>query len=191
MYRWNLDNIKEKQKYVQDRLKNDSLDDNERKKLELTLLSYYGIISNSGGIHITQIANLDILRSKGKGFSLIHNTKYKQIKEKHSIKEFAISDDYLSFLILICNNLSNKYIEMGNLDKVDIAEKEIVDISRKFYESFDEEMSDIATRALSPEKSFVNFSDTFNPAYEGAFGITFHDYLFNESYFTVKKSSTL
>ncbi len=190
---WDINNIKTQQKYIKERLSNCS-NQKEKEKLQLTLVSYSALLDNSGTIIYTQIPNV---------MDKITNNQYSIKKEKEMSElekclfygdEAYIDDNYLSFLIQLCDNVSSTNIadiEEYSFETVNVSYESIINMSLKFYTQLgDKEIYDNAMKILGDE-SALNFSKVSRKGMSDCSGLTFNDYIFDKSYCNVTKQNNI
>jgi transcriptional regulator with XRE-family HTH domain len=190
---WNINNIKTQQKYITERLSN-CLNQKEKEKLQLTLVSYSALLDNSGTLIHTQLPNV---------MDKITNNQYSNKKEKEMVElekclfygdETYIDDNYLSLLIQLCNNVSSTNIadiEEYSFKTVNVSYESMINMSLKFYAQLgDKEIYDNAMKILGDE-SALNFSKVSRKGMSDCSGLTFNDYIFDKSYCNVTKQNNI
>ncbi len=210
---WNIKEIKDQKIYVVEKLKN-CINPQEQEKLELTLANYLTMLDNSGTIRYTKIPNIidNFINNK---LSLKRNQKINKLSALQTAYG-ELNDDYVSFLLELCNNIiqtDNEYgINLKNIDEKDIATgtsndnkcipmeynhqynptlEELKQASKSFYQILgDEELTDKATKVMKDDSCF-NISDTFRNGYERVGGIAFFDRIFDKTYIDIRKSNDL
>lgn len=190
-YKWNLKEIRKRKRYVLERFKNTN-DIKEKEALSLTFMNYMNMLENSGTIRYTYFYNAINILSHVK---IVLKTNSKKIGvNENSIFEnkHLFSEDYLVFLINLSNIVSQgfKMEDVKNFEtlKLDISNKDIIDISKRFYSKIgDKEIYEKAMKTLN-DSSSINFSQAYSKDYEDAGGIMFTDFIFDKAYITVKDS---
>lgn len=190
---WKIEEIKQKQEYVRERL-NHCTDPKEKEKLELSLITYNELLSNSGTLRYTRIPNLLDKLTKD-NFS---NKKEKDLArlevELFFGDEAYISDEYLNFLLQLCDRVSER--EVPELDEalfvpMVVTKESLIELSKKFYASLqDEEILELASKVLNDESS-MNFSHTARRGRSDCKGLTLNDYIFDKSYINVTSQNNI
>lgn len=190
---WKIEEIKQKQKYVKERLSNCS-DPKEKEKLGLSLIAYSALLDNSGTLKYTRLPNL---------FDKLTNNNFSNRKEEYLAKlevelmfgnEAYLSDDYLVFLLQLCNNVSKK--EMPELEEnlftsMQVSKESLIEWSKNFYSSLqDEEILELSNKLLNDESS-LNFSNVARRGIDDCSGLTFNDYIFDKSYVNVTRHNNI
>ena len=181
---WNIKKLKKKMKYVLNRLENIK-DPKEIEKLKLTLISYYTMLDNSGTFVNTKLPNI---------LDKVTNNKYSNIKdEKLATTEIELfsnnkgymDNDYLQFLIKLCDNISLDHslnYDVPVFETFNISKEEVVNVSKNFYYSLgDKDIYQNALKILNDENS-LNFSKISRIGFEDYKGVTLNDYIFDKSY---------
>lgn len=187
---WNISEIKKKQKYVLDRLKN-NVSNEEKEKLELSLISFISLLNNSGTLY-TKFYNLMDRLTKDK-FSLQRNSPYVEIERNLVCDQIPNFDNnYLQFLLNLTTNTALDIDE----EKIDflllnMSNDDLIRISSSFYSQLgDREIIQSALKVLS-DPSAINITTTIRDGYQDFGGITFNDFIFNKSYCTMTKNFTI
>lgn len=189
---WNINNIREKKKYVEQRLKTCS-DSVEKEKLELSLLAYYYLISNSGTIRYTKFYNF-MDKISGNKFSLVRENKYAKMENRIVFGEMPILDsNYINFLIQLLLNITNQKslesLSETKLEKLIIPSESLKEISKSFYRQFgDNEICTNAMKLLDDDDA-LNFTSNIRRGYTDFGGITVYDYIFKKAYCNVAQQS--
>ena len=193
---WSISEINDKRKEVIKRIRTCNNPD-EKEKLELSLASYISLLDNSGTIRYTKFYNFMDSITKG-NFTLLRPSS-KLIARGNDIlqeKQDYMDESYLEFLLQIAKNVSNSNVTVENsediaLDKLELPDEKLIEISKLFYAGFgDEEIFKYAKKILD-DPSAINFSDIYVSAYENAGGITFPDFAYGKAYCTTKRGKTL
>lgn len=190
---WDINSLKEKQKYVTERLKNCN-DVRERELLQLSLVSYSALLNNSGTFVHTQIPNI------------IDKLTQNQFKSKKEIEigkleyelffgnEPYIDEQYLTFLLQLCNNVaSTDFVDIEGLsfEPIEVTYDNLINMSKSFYYQLgDSEIYDMAMKILNDDTS-LNFSTTPRRSMADCSGLTFNDYIFDKSYCKVTKKNNV
>lgn len=189
-YIWNIKEIKEKLKYVKERLKKET-DTKEREILMHSLLTYINLL------HTTDIKKLKFTNLMNKlthgRFSLIRDKKYKEISDiVFDFKDYVYDDD---LLINLSQNIKNNSFQTKEepLATLKLSPQELIEISKGFYKWLgDKEIYDYASEMLD-NKSHLQFKDL--KYQENGFGIasgmTYYDPLFEEAYIGITQEFTL
>lgn len=189
-YTWNVKEIREKLKYVSQRLKKET-DLRQKEILMHSLLTYINIL------HTTDIKNLKFTSLMDKltlgKFSLIRDKKYKEISDiVFGFKAYVYDDDLLIDLSQNIKNSSFQHKEEA-LATLKLSPQELIEISKGFYKWLgDKEIYDYASEMLD-NKSHLQFK---NLEYQKndfgiASGMTYYDPLFEESYIGITQEFTL
>lgn len=190
---WDISSLKEKQKYVSERLKNCS-SAKEKELLQLSLVSYSALLNNSGTLMHTQIPNLidKITQNQFKSKKDIEMGRLEQ--ELFCGDEPYLDEQYLSFLLQLCNNVaSTDLVEIDGLsfDTMDITYENLINMSKNFYYQLgDNEIYTIAMKVLDDDTA-LNFSTIPRTNMVDCSGLTFNDYIFDKSYCTVTKKNNI
>ncbi len=189
-YKWNLSEIRTKQRYLLERLKN-CKDPKEKELIELSLVSNVSILSNSGSILNTRFYNfLDSLTNEK--FSLVKHSKYIEMERKILFHNDSFLDnDYLQFLLNLANNISNDIEEQVPLIKITIRDEDIVKLSKKFYEKLNNPIIEQLAMKILSDPTAINITNITRDGFEDFGGITYNDYVFDKSYINVQRSNTL
>lgn len=190
---WNIKDINAKKNYVSERLKNCS-DPKEKEVLQLSLLSYLALLDNSGTIRYTGFYNAMDKLTQNK-FSEKREHESVQMEQDLFFKDGAfISDDYLQFLLNICNNIvETPYVDFDEscISTLNTDYESILNMSHNFYmELGDSEILEKAEKLLTDESS-INISKMARRGMVDCSGLTFNDYLFSKSYINLTKQNNL
>lgn len=192
-YKWNIKEIKKKQRYVINKLKNCN-DQDERAKLLASLCTYVTLLNNQ-----INIRRFNLTKFFDKNFF----NKYRLYKGEKQFKEtdtfmnvetHFIDKNYLSFLLNLVQNIySGNYAnENIEFDTMYLSFEQMKEISLNFYKYLgDEKLFRLAEEILSKENiiQFQNYvSKNIGTIYGG---ITYYDALFNESYIALTKNNSL
>lgn len=187
---WNLSEIKKKQKYVLDRLKN-NISNEEKEKLELSLISFISILNNSGTLY-TKFYNIMDKITKDK-FSLQRSSPYIEIERNLVCEQIPNFDNnYLQFLLNLTTNVALGIgEEQIDFLPLNISNDDLIRISSNFYSQLgDQEIIKNASKVLS-DSDAINITTTTRDGYQDFGGITFNDFIFNKSYCTMSKNSNI
>lgn len=187
---WNISEIKEKQKYVLQRLKTD-VSKEEKEKLELSLITFISLLNNSGTLY-TKFYNLMDKITKDK-FSLQRNAPYIEIERKLVYDQIpSFDNEYLQFLLALTTNIATIASEEQMLfSPLNLSEEDLIKISSSFYSQLgDQEIAQCASRVLS-DPTALNITTTTRNGFQEFGGITYNDYLFDKSYCTMTKNSNI
>ena len=183
-YKWNLSEIRTKQRYLLERLKN-CKDPKEKELIELSLVSNVSILSNSGSILNTRCYNFLDSLTNGK-FSLIKHSKYIEMERKILFHNDSFLDnDYLQFLLNLANNISNDIEEQVPLTKITIRDEDIVKLSKKFYEKLNNPIIEQLAMKILSDPTAINITNITRDGFEDFGGITYNDYVFDKSYINI------
>lgn len=189
-YTWNVKEIREKLKYVSQRLKKET-DLKQKEILMHCLLTYINLL------HTTDIKKLKFTNLMNKlthgRFSLIRDKKYKEISDiVFDFKDYVYDDD---LLINLSQNIKNNSFQTKEepLATLKLSPQELIEISKGFYKWLgDKEIYDYASEMLD-NKSHLQFKDL--KYQENGFGIasgmTYYDPLFEEAYIGITQEFTL
>ena len=190
---WNLKDINSKKDYVVERLKCCS-NPQEKEVLTLTMLSYLAMLDNSGSLRYTGLYNTMDRLTQNK-FSDKREQENAQLEQDIFFKNGAvIDDDYLQFLLNICNNIEETpYVDFDETTILSFATnyKDILNMSHNFYRDLgDKEILENAEKILNDESS-VNISKIPRRGMSDCSGLTFNDYLCGKSYINLTKKNNL
>ena len=190
---WNIKDINSKKSYVTERLKNCS-DPKEREILQLSLISYLALLDNSGTLRYTGLYNAMDKITQNK-FSEKREHENAQLEQDLFFKDGAvISDEYLQFLLDICNNIAETpTIEFDDrsITSFDTNYESILNMSHNFYKDLeDSEILEKAEKLLTDESS-INISKIARRGMVDCNGLTFNDYLLGKSYINITKQKNL
>ena len=190
---WNLKDINLKKDYVVERLKHCS-NPQEKEVLALTMLSYLAMLDNSGSLRYTRFYNTMDRLTQNK-FSDKREQENAQLEQDIFFKNGAvIDDDYLQFLLNICNNIAETpYVEFDETTILpfDTNYKDILKMSHNFYRNLgDQEILEKAEKLLNDESS-VNISKIPRRGMSDCSGLTFNDYLCGKSYINLTRKNNL
>ena len=189
-YTWNIKEIREKLKYVTQRLKKET-DLKQKEILMHSLLTYINLL------HANDIKNLRFTKfmdkiTRGK-FSLSRDNKYRKISDiVFDFKDYVYDDE---LLINLCKNIkaNSSQRKEVSLTTLKLSPQELIEISRDFYKWLgDKEIYDYASEMLD-DKSHLQFK---NLKYQEndfgmASGMTYYDPLFEEAYVGILQEFTL
>ena len=190
---WNIKDINSKKSYVTERLKNCS-DPKEREILQLSLISYLALLDNSGTLRYTGLYNAMDKITQNK-FSEKREHENAQLEQDLFFKDGAvISDEYLQFLLNICNNIAETQtidFDDRSITSFDTNYESILNMSHNFYRDLgDQEILEKAEKLLTDESS-INISKIARRGMVDCSGLTFNDYLFGKSYINLTKQNNL
>lgn len=190
---WNIKDINSKKSYVTERLKNCS-DSKEREILQLSLISYLALLDNSGTLRYTGLYNAMDKITQNK-FSEKREHENAQLEQDLFFKDGAvISDEYLQFLLNICNNIAETPtidFDDRSITPFDTNYESILNMSHNFYSDLgDQEILEKAEKLLTDESS-INISKIARRGMVDCSGLTFNDYLFGKSYINLTKQNNL
>lgn len=190
---WDINSLKEKQKYVKERLKN-CTDNRERELLQLSLVSYSALLNNSGTFVHTQIPNI---------IDKLTQNQFKSKKEieigklEHELffgNEPYFDEQYLTFLLQLCNNVaSTDFVDIEGLsfEPMEVTYENLINMSKSFYYQLgDSEIYEMAMKVLNDDTA-LNFSAIPRRSMADCSGLTFNDYIFDKSYCTVTKKNNV
>lgn len=187
---FNISEIKEKQKYVLQRLKT-NISSEEREKLELSLISYISLLNNSGTLY-TKFYNIMDKITKER-FSLQRNAPYIEIERKLVYDQIpSFDNDYLQFLLTLTTNLSEKNVEEQiEFSPLFLSNEDLIKISKGFYSQLgDQEIAYCASKVLD-DPTALNVTTTKRDGYQEFGGITYNDYIFDKSYCTMTRNNNI
>ena len=190
---WNIKDINQKKNYVIERLKN-CKDPKEKEKLELSLITYESLLNNSGTLRYTGLYN---------AMDRLTQNKYSEMKNQ-SIAEMEIglffkdtplmSDEYLQFLLDICNNIAETPYADFNEEDMSTFETDyesIVNMSHSFYNELgDQEILSNAEKLFNDESS-INDSKMSRIGMADCSGLTFDDYYFGKAYVNITRKNNI
>lgn len=193
---WNIEEIKNKKRKIIHKLK-ECYDKKEREKLEFTLATYISMLDNSGTIRYTKFYNLMDKITKNT-FTLVKPSTKLIIKGESAVSKNKdyMDIDYLSFLLELCNNVSNTKKVIDDFSeitgsKISFTNEDLIKISKLFYFNLgDKEIYEYAKKILD-DKTALNFTGEFASYYKNACGITFFDYIYNKAYCTTMRNEVL
>ncbi len=188
---WNIKEINLKKDYVTERLKNcDDL--KEKEKLNLSLASYKALLDNSGTLRYTGLYNTMDKLTENK-FSEKQQDGIEKL-ELFSKNGDYIDNDYLQFLVDLCNNIARtKEITFDDKDfsPINTDYKNMLDTSYDFYNDLgDTEILANAKKLLLDESS-INISKLPRRGMDEHNGLSFNDYVFNKAYITMTKQNNI
>lgn len=193
MYKWDIKSIKERISYVKERLTR-TYDQNELNKLNVTLLSYLFMLDNSGTLKYTRYTNI-MDKINHDNYAIKRRNEAKRIENKILIDNIGeMTNDYLSFLLELTKNTikdindDDEYIEFQTKE---YSNEELINISRNFYSNLEDPDIDIkATKVFGKEEN-INFTTTFRQTEKDYNGLNYNDYIFKESFVTIRKENTI
>ena len=182
--------LSEKKKYILERLKgnNSKLDE---EKLKTTLLSLMAIETENDSLKNVRLYNFINALSKGRLALQRENKMLSIYPELDQTFQAPISDEYLSFLIQLAQNVSEMHVEYDEdkteLKPFEMSDEKIVELSKVFYGQLgNQSINENAQRILS-DSSHYGFSDTVSKENELLYGITVYDTVFNKPYITTQR----
>lgn len=187
---WNIKEIKEKLKYVKERLKKET-NTKEREVLIYSLLTYVNLLHNTDIKRLKFTKLIDKI-TRGK-FSLVRNRKYKKISDiAFDFKDYVYDDELL--LKLSKNVATNHSAENEeHLATVKLSPQELIEISRDFYKWLgDKELYQSACKMLNNKEhlQFMNLNYQEND-FGIASGVTYYDPLFEDTYIGISQEFTI
>ena len=190
-YNWNLSSIRKKKKYVLDRLKCVNLTDKEKEELEMSLIGYVCLLQTGVSKFASNLKNVLQKVTNGK-LKLTKEEKYAKLEyELVQNKGDYVDDDYLQFLLDLAQNIADGNTEEITFTKMEISDKELIDMSKKFYTELDD--NDIKERALktldNPE--LLHIREGQLGEFENYGGLTIYDHVFDEAYCSVARENTI
>ena len=192
---WNIEEIKAKKRQIIKRIKN-CTNPKEKEKLELTLKTYIVMIDNIGTIRHTKIYNLMDKLTKGH-FILLRPSERLIINGEfiNNLSKDFMDDYYLSFLIELCENISennkiiNNFIDI-KLSEYNIKDEDLIKLSKQFYLNLGDKEIYTCAKKILDDPTALNFNKEFTNNLKSAHGITFHDFTYNKVYCAIKRNNT-
>lgn len=190
---WNIKDINSKKSYVTERLKNCS-DPKEKEKLELSLITYLALLDNSGTLRYTGLYNAMDKITQNK-FSEQREQENAQLEMDLFFKDSPVIDDeYLQFLLNICDNIANtEYVdfEEDTITPFETDYENILNMSHNFYKELgDHEILEKAEKLLT-DSSSINVSKISRRGMADCSGLTFNDYMFGKSYVNLTRKNNI
>jgi len=190
---WNIKDINSKKNYVTERLKNCS-DPKEKEKLELSLITYLALLDNSGTLRYTGLYNAMDKITQNK-FSEQREQENAQLEMDLFFKDSPVIDDeYLQFLLNICDNIANtQYVdfEEDTITPFETDYENILNMSHSFYKELgDQEILEKAEKLLT-DSSSINVSKISRRGMADCSGLTFNDYMFGKSYVNLTRKNNI
>ena len=190
---WNIKDINSKKSYVTERLKNCS-DPKEKEKLELSLITYLALLDNSGTLRYTGLYNAMDKITQNK-FSEQREQENAQLEMDLFFKDSPVIDDeYLQFLLNICDNIANtQYVdfEEDTITPFETDYENILNMSHNFYKELgDQEILEKAEKLLT-DSSSINVSKISRRGMADCSGLTFNDYMFGKSYVNLTRKNNI
>ncbi len=192
-YKWNTSEIEERIRYVKERL-NRTHDQKEIEKLNVTLLTYLSMLDNSGTLRYTRYTNI-MDKITNDSYVIKRNNETKRMENSiiaSNIGEF--DENYINFLLELCKNAvnnRNSYDEYILFTPQEYSNIELVNISKKFYDNLDDsEITEKANIVFNKPQN-INFTTLFRTSSKDYNGINYNDYIFKESFITIKKEDTI
>ena len=190
---WNIKDINSKKSYVTERLKNCS-DPKEKEKLELSLITYLALLDNSGTLRYTGLYNAMDKITQNK-FSEQREQENAQLEMDLFFKDSPVIDDeYLQFLLNICDNIANtQYVdfEEDTITPFETDYENILNMSHNFYKELgDQEILEKAEKLLT-DSSSINVSKISRRGMADCSGLTFNDYMFGKSYINLTRKNNI
>lgn len=193
---WDIKDIKRKRKEILEKI--EKCDDfEERKHLIFTLMSYLSMLNDHYSIFNSKVYDFinDITKS---------NNFISKIKEKRYMLEVVelvkeqnfIDKDYFDLLFALALNVSSSlksYLKCKdtNLNKLNLSEKELIDICKNFYLWLgDEEISRSAIKILNNDKA-LEFCSSLRGRHRNCAGLNYSDYIYNDTYCIVVKENNI
>ena len=190
---WDIKDINSKKSYVTERLKNCS-DPKEKEKLELSLITYLALLDNSGTLRYTGLYNAMDKITQNK-FSEQREQENAQLEMDLFFKDSPVIDDeYLQFLLNICDNIANtQYVdfEEDTITPFETDYENILNMSHNFYRDLgDQEILEKSERLLN-DSSSINVSKLARRGMTDCSGLTFNDYMFGKSYINLTRKNNI
>ena len=190
---WNIKDINSKKSYVTERLKNCS-DPKEKEKLELSLITYLALLDNSGTLRYTGLYNAMDKITQNK-FSEQREQENAQLEMDLFFKDSPVIDDeYLQFLLNICDNIANtQYVdfEEDTITPFETDYENILNMSYNFYKELgNQEILEKAEKLLT-DSSSINVSKISRRGMADCSGLTFNDYMFGKSYVNLTRKNNI
>ena len=175
---WKIDEIKQKQEYVRERLNNCN-DPKEKEKLGLSLLAYNSLLDKLTNNNFRSQKEADLW----------------QLEAKLMVgDETFLSDEYLKLLLLLCNNILEKKVpelDKDSFTSMRVSKESLINLSKKFYASLhDKEILDLSNKLFNDESS-INFSNVARIGMANCSGLTFNDYVFDKTYINVTRQNNI
>ncbi len=192
---WNIKQIRENKRYIENRLRNSNIEDKERERLRLSLVTNVSLLCISDSLFHTRFGYV-INGLLAKKFSLCKEQKYSKIESDIFLKSNDyVDEEYIKFLFQIAQNLSQNCDDNIDEDyefcKVDLSEDEMIKISENFYKEFgDAEIYEYAQRTLKGSDS-LKFQDKDITGYDECKGLNLNDSIFGKSYCIISNSHDL
>ena len=91
--------------------------------------------------------------------------------------EAYLSDEYLNFLLQLCNNISEKIPELdeNSFTSMQVSKESLIELSNK----------------LLDDESSINFSNVARRGMSDCSGLTFNEYIFDKSYINVTRQNNI
>ncbi len=180
---WNIEEIKEKRKIVNDKLKKCS-NAHDKEALALTSLAYLRMLCDTKLDKSVKIYKLMDKLTCNK-FTLIKNRKYNQMEADivNNLNQY-VDYDFKDFLMQICKNVLNDNPKYDDIEytKVAVDVFKIKDTSKNFYASLgDFELLSKALKTLNTP-SLLNFVYGTHDRFDNCRGMTYLDYVYENAY---------
>ena len=185
--------INEKKKYLINRLKG-NLDDEEKEKLKITLAGLIELELQNDGLKNIKLYNL--IGKLSKNYTFVKTNRELNVIYSGLPRFFPsqLNKEYIDYLLKLANNISKINVNYNNheLNNIEISENDVINISKKFYESLDNEVITEKSNKILNDKSHFGFTnDVSKNMVNNFYGITIPDLIFNKPYISVVKQNNL
>lgn len=158
------------------------------------MLAYNSLLDNSGILKYTKLQNL-LDKLTNNNFSAQKEADLWQLEAKLMVGDEAfLSDEYLKFLLLLCNNILEKKVpelDKDSFTSMRVSKESLINLSKNFYASLhDKEILDLANKLFNDESS-INFSNVARRGMADCSGLTFNDYVFDKTYINVTRQNNI
>ena len=188
---WNIKEINEKKKYCISKLNNKSLSNEEKEKLQFSLLAYLQMLDSSGTVFHTVFPKVIDIISGGK-YTLQRTKKYQKItRNLDTSGSISYYDQrFLVKLVMIIADEESSYKEF-DFEKINIDDCQLISLAHDFYKRLgDKEIYDLALKTLSNE-SCINFTEKLGYKKDYLGGNMYWDYIYNNPYLNIYRHNTI
>lgn len=190
----NKKEIKEKKKYIINRLKN-NVSELEEEKLRHTLAVLMELELRNDNLKNIKLYNL-IGKLSGNYTLMKDSKKISVILKPLTLKNpfiTALNKDYYEFIMELAYNISKINVTYSNdeFNNINIKDKEVINISKQFYKQLDNDK--ICNKAIKiiDDSTHYGFTDTVSLGRDDEYGITCYDLVFTKPYISVKRTNNL
>lgn len=189
----NRKELKEKKKYLINKLKDKNITNEEYTKVCHSLMGILAILTeNDNLINVRLFNKIDKLLFGL--LTLLKNSHIVNIYDKVLIENnINLPDNYYYYLLQLLLNIKDKSIDVNynDLKPNYISDEQVIELSKLFYKNIgNEEISLYADKILN-DSSHYGFTDSFSRESRHSLGVTVYDIVFNKTYTSVVRTGDI